>query len=369
MSAIHLYSYIIAGLYLITFFCFLLKWLTYKNQKRESFEKRFVSVIVAFKNESENLSSLLISITRQSYCKEKFEIILVDDYSEKSFKPDQNKYKGINLYLIKNKFSQGKKYALKTGIEMAKGEIILTSDADCKAGEKWLETVVSLIPDSNEFFLSLPVFFHSPKGFFSGLQSLEFSSLVGVGAASFAAGKPVMCNGANLAFSKSLFLRSFENLYPEIPTGDDIFLMIEARKEKNCHMLFAKNPEAIVLTNSSSSLREFLRQRKRWASKAIYYKDPLLIFLSAFIFLFNFSLLIYLITGIFIPAFLRSFLFLFLLKMIVDFIFLSGFLSFFQKLNLLKFFLPSQIIYPFYIVYSAITGIVKGLNYWNNDPR
>ncbi len=369
MPVIPLYSYIIAGLYLFIFLYLLVKWLTYSNEKTSSDKKQFISVIVAYRNENENLSALLNSIANQSCSKDQFELILVDDYSLHPFVPAKDSYPFPNIQLIKNKYRQGKKYALKTGTEIARGSNILTTDADCIPEKNWIETTINLIPESKDFIMSLAVFFHPPEGIFSGFQSLEFSSLVATGAASFTAGKPVLCNGANLAFSKSLFLESFENMYPEVPTGDDIFLMLEAKKREECSLVFGKSRQAVVLTQAAPSLNDFLTQRERWASKSVFYKDFHLLFLSILILIYNLGLIVFLFAGVFEKVYLQSFLFLFTIKMIADFLFLFGFLQFFKKLDLLKFFIPSQMIYPFYIVYSAFAGIVKGFNYQKHDRK
>src|SRR5690606_7520040 len=83
--------------------------------------------------------------------------------------------------------------------------IILTTDGDCRVGCDWLKAHAEIFAMQRPKLVSGPVTFYEGKTWFEQLQTIEFSSLVGTGAASIQAGKPNMCNGANLAFTKAAF--------------------------------------------------------------------------------------------------------------------------------------------------------------------
>ncbi|MFN4112273.1 MAG: glycosyltransferase, partial [Ignavibacteria bacterium] len=96
-----------------------------KKTEESSFEK--ASLIIAFKNEKENLPELIHTLKSQSLSPDNFEVIFVDDYSTddsfeylKSLIDEQTNFK-----VIKNKYEQGKKFALKTGINEAIFDILI----------------------------------------------------------------------------------------------------------------------------------------------------------------------------------------------------------------------------------------------------
>lgn len=363
---IFMYAYIlfISVLYLSLFGYLGFKWKHYSPQEvNPAKRKSFISIIVAHHNEGENLNELCRLLFGQNQQKDMFELILIDDYSDIPYEFDPIIRENKAVRILRNTYPKGKKYALKTGVEAAKSRIILTTDADCLPGKNWVKSVAEMIPDHDDFFMSLPVFMEKGKGFFQAFQALEFSSLVASGAASFAAGFPIMCNGANLCYSKKLFLEAFDNIYPDIPSGDDMFLMLYASGKKSCQMMFGKSGNTVTITKGQDSLKSFFRQRQRWSSKSVFYRDGFLIFVSFLLLIYNLSILTIGVMAIFIPSLLTGLSVLFGIKLLSDFIFLRIFLKFFGRTEYLKFFIPSQFLYPFYIVLTAFAGIFKGISY------
>ena len=135
------------------------------------------------------------------------------------------------------------------------------------------------------------------------------------------AGFPLMCNGANLAFTRKAWLGTMDSADGvQYPSGDDLFLMIKIRKNygpRSIKYLFAK--EAVVSTKPERSPDQFFNQRLRWVSKSRGYTDPHIMAISVLVWLFNFLLLSTLITGIFIPQFLFLSSCLLGLKMLFEF--------------------------------------------------
>lgn len=365
MVIILAYGITLSLLYILVFTDLFLAWKNYNKHETRS-GQRFLSLVVPVYNNINGLEKLIDSIGNQDYPDELFELIIVDDHSSPPVTIPEYQYKGLTVKLLRNKFEKGKKYALKTGIEAASGETIITTDVDCLPGRTWLSSVSSMIPDIEPFFISLPVFMNYKGGAFHKFQSLEFSSLVATGAASFAKGSPVMCNGANLAFSKDLFMEAFPLMKPGIPSGDDMFLMLYTKKRYRSNMFFGKDPDAVVETDPERIARDFLIQRTRWSSKSLFYRDGYLVFLSTLILLLSISIITLAVFGIIDKSqYLPGFLVLFISKSIMDFFFLNTFLGFFNRRKMLNFFLPSLFLWPFYIVFAAFSGFVsffKGLS-------
>ena len=317
-----------------------------------------VSVIIPFRNEMENLSGLIHSLSEVIYNPDKVEFILVDDHSEDGScllvsRLIQNKN---NFRLLKSTGVPGKKYALLFAVQNSTYENIITSDADCVHQKFWLKHMMSAMINRDLVLLSGGVKYKDQNGFLFRFQALDFLSLVGMGAASILAGKAVMCNAANMAFKKTLFLDSFKHLHPEHPSGDDIFLLNFAKKNYPDKIAYCESKDAMVITSALPSFKKFFRQRIRWASKSIYYNDLSMIVLASVVFLCAlFSLLLPLLSFINILYF-YIFLALFSLKSLFDYIFLRIAAKKTEQTGLLRLYILSALVYPFYIFISATGG-------------
>jgi len=156
---------------------------------------------------------------------------------------------------------------LTEGVKMAKGEIILITDADCVLPQDWISRMVMSFDDDTTMVIGL-VKIQQEQSLFSNLQALEFSSVMGSGVSLLMLGFPVMCNGASLSFRK----RSFEevNGYQDnlhIPSGDDEFLMRKLMNNFPDSIESIHWPLAVVATKPQPTLKSFIHQRLRWAGK------------------------------------------------------------------------------------------------------
>ncbi len=284
-----------------------------------------VSILIPFRNEEKNILNSLKSVTSQKTSNNNYEIIYIDDNSEdNSFQILESANKPNNVHILKSPFSleekAHKKKALNYAIEKAKGEIIITTDADCIHQENWLETMLSYF-DNETAFVSGPVQFSSNNTLFQNLQQLEFSSLILVGAGLIGEKTPIICNAANLGFRKNVFNQVGgyqDNL--NLSSGDDEFLMQKIHRETNYKIKFCFNKDAISLTTPNNSIDEFYQQRKRWASKGLHYVDKLIILKLILVFLFYLALPTQFILGIFIyPIFIITGVISFLLKGIFEY--------------------------------------------------
>jgi hypothetical protein len=195
-----------------------------------------------------------------------------------------------------------------------------------------------------------PVQIESIPGFLRKFQELEFLSLQGITAASAISGEATMCNGANLAFTREAYLDHSDNLHDEVNSGDDIFLLHSLKKENRAKILWMESPDTMVTTNSTSTYRSFLKQRSRWISKGKTYKDRYTIVLGIATFVAVALQISYFIAWLIYPDLIWVFLSILILKSIPDCLILLNTSRRYGKRNLMKWFLPSQIIYPFYVL-------------------
>jgi cellulose synthase/poly-beta-1,6-N-acetylglucosamine synthase-like glycosyltransferase len=315
-----------------------------------------LSIIVPFRNEEKVISSLIDDLLKQDYPPILYEIILVDDFSTDNslklseLKKEEAKQKGIQLKVIKS-ISENKKSSIDEGIRQAAGELVVTTDADCTMRYDWLKTIVCYYQYFNFDAASAPVVFNKSGNIWQKFKQLEFISLISTGAASVEAGIPVMCNGANLAYKRSAYIAAggFEGINNS-PSGDDVLLFQKLAKNKKSKLAFIKSEDAIVTTSAPLSFKEFIAQRKRWASKVTGQFNLASFLVASIVYLFSLSLLISGIASFFSREMFNSFIFMFSIKFFVDFIFFASVLKFFKEKLLLFLILPAEIVYILYVV-------------------
>jgi glycosyltransferase involved in cell wall biosynthesis len=319
----------------------------------------FVSLVVACHNESKNLPVLLNSIALQNYPESLFEVILVDDNSTDKTLEIADGFTGLsNIHTINNQGS-GKKQALRTGILISKGNLIMTTDADCRMGKNWIRTIASFYGSNKPDMMICPVTIESVRGIFGRFQELEFLSLQGVTAGSAWSGKATMCNGANLAFNREAYLNHIDNLHDEINSGDDVFLLHSMKKETRSKIFWLESPDVLVTAQSSPTLGSFLKQRSRWISKGKAYRDLHTITLGIITF-FTIVLQVSCFIALFInPAFIKVFLTIFILKSVPDLLILLNTSARYKKRYLMKWFIPAQAIYPFYVLSVVFYSLIS----------
>jgi biofilm PGA synthesis N-glycosyltransferase PgaC len=321
-----------------------------KNYKVSSNPETFVSVIVACRNEEKNIIRLLRAVALQNYPENLFEVIIIDDGSTDKTVEIMSVFSGIaNMKILSNNGS-GKKKALRTGIIAARGNLIITTDADCIVGKNWIRTIAAFYELNKPDMIISPVVLESLHGFFRSFQELEFLSLQGITAGSTLYGNPVMCNGANLAFNREIYMQHSHNLHDEINSGDDIFLLQSLKTDENSRIFWLESNEAAVTTQSSQTLISFFDQRRRWISKARAYRDKFTLFLGIVTFAAVCLQISYFIASLVIPALFPVFFFIIIIKSIPDFLILQNTTGRYGRRKLMWWFLPSQVVYPFYVL-------------------
>lgn len=337
-----------------------LKYLTLSANEKLPYE--FVSIMIPFRNEKENILASLKSIESQLYPKEKYEVIYVNDFSEDNsleLLASNIKQDNIRVILVPEDFSKNahKKRAVRCGIENAKGDIIVTTDADCVHDEEWLISLMQTF-DSMTGFVSGPVEFETDDGLFSEFQKLEFAGLVLCGAGLIGSGHPTICNAANIAYRKKVFdeVGGFKDQM-NLSSGDDELLMQKISKDSDFKVKFCIDKNAIVKTSANKTISDFYQQRKRWASKGLFYNDKSLVLKLILIYAFYVGLMAQLIIGLFYhPIFLLSFLGSFLFKFIFEFrILYKGKEILFNNLQL-KYLVIAEIFQIPYIVFTGLVG-------------
>ena len=331
-------------------------------------ELPFVSIIIAARNEEKNIGECIQSILNQTYDVNKFEIIITDDHSTdntvgiiRSFQNENIRVINLADFVGNKVLNSYKKKSIETALKFAKGDLIVTTDADCVAPKKWLETLVNFYKEKNALFIALLVSFKNPlpkdsffKRFLKNFQSIDFMTLQGITGASVHKNFLSMCNGANLAYEKKVFfdVNGFEGI-DQIASGDDMLLMHKIQDKFPGKIFFLKSKDIIVETKPTETLKEFMNQRIRWASKTNQYTDKKIISVLLLVYLLNAWIFILAIGSFFFIKVFYLFISSLLIKIIVELIFLYPVARFFDKQKLLWWFIPAQ---PFHILYTLIAG-------------
>lgn len=337
-------------------------FLRLKNRPKYNRKQLSISVIVPFKDEVVNLPVLIESLSRQTHTN--YDVILVADNVNAGWLDLLHKIikrtRGIKIVESRGR---GKKAALKTGLEYAKGEIIAYTDADCIVSQHWLSSIDKQFDETTNMVIGA-VIMEPVHTFFQRMQALEYQSLMVSAAGSASLGFPTMCSGANLAVRKTVY-KSLPNdvLKENISSGDDMFLMFGIQKYHKGSIRFMKETQALVTTPPTKDIKSFFQQRMRWTSKSPNYTNTYVIF-TALIVLFANALLLF---GMFINA-KYTFVY-YLIKISVEFQILYLSAQFFRGFLNLSTFLVTSIAYPFYIIYTAIGGLIMPLKWKENSVK
>jgi len=320
-----------------------------------------LSVLIAARNEAESIHLTIEDIVHQNYPKELFELIVVDDHSTDDTSKVIERYadRGVKLIQLNESkpLNSYKKKAIAEAIKLANGELMVSTDADCRMGENWLLNIVGLYEEKNYNLISAPVVFHQEKSLFERLQTLEFLYLIGFGAAGIGNKMPSTCNGANLAYKKDVFLAldGFKGI-DDLASGDDELFLHKVAHAFPGTIGFCKSFDACVYTHAKSNLKEFIQQRRRWASKSVKYKDKKIIGLAVCMWLFNLSLALNFVLAFFYPDFLKLVTIQFLIKFTAELFFLEPLTSFAKRKGLLINLTFLTFFHVVYLIYIGIMG-------------
>lgn len=348
-------------LYALLFVYYWRGWNSIKDFQADGKEKHsFLSVVIPARNEKKNILNLLNALAEQTYPKEYFEIIVVDDFSTDSTAQIVGSLNLSNLKLVRPDVAaeqSSKKKAIEAGIHHAKGELILTTDADCVPSKNWLAIINGFYVNGDVLFIAAPVKFTNDKSFLQRFQSLDFLTLQGITAASVATNFHTMCNGANLAYKREAFfeVNGFEGI-DKVATGDDMLLMYKIWKRYPGKIKYLKSKDAIVATDPMHTWKDFFYQRKRWASKTLVYEDFRIIAVLFLVLLVNCSFIALLIASLINPFYWWYVFGFWIAKTIIEIPFVYSVAKFYDEQRLVHYLFFFQ---PLHILYTVLTGILS----------
>lgn len=318
-----------------------------------------ITVLIPARNEEERLGPCLESLIAQDYPKNLIEIIVIDDHSEDNTAQFARSF-GVKVIEMRDiNANSYKKLAVEKGVKEAKGEFILTTDADCFVPKTWAKEMASHFQVNNAKFIAGPVAYHNDNSIFEKLQHLEFLALIGVGGGGIANNFPMFCNGANMGFHKESFLQldGFKGI-DNIASGDDELLLHRFNRKFPNQINFVKSRGSLILTDAVPTLSQFVHQRRRWASKTRQYKNNYITTISVITYLLNLLIVSLGIGSIFLGELVMPFFMGLGIKTVIEFPLIFELTSFAKRRGLLWLFPFEQLLYGIYIVLMAPAALI-----------
>jgi cellulose synthase/poly-beta-1,6-N-acetylglucosamine synthase-like glycosyltransferase len=293
-----------------------LNYLTETNQLN-------ASIIVSLHNEEKNVKQLVDSLVQQDYPKKKIEIILVNDRStdrtQELLEKARNYFDNIKIISI-DKLYEGfapKKFAIDTALKQAKGEIILLTDADGRPAPKWIKTMVFYFSENTGIVIGNAPYFDNTL--IQKTLAMEYFSHSTIAAATAGLGYPLTCVGTNMAYRKKVYMEiNGFGEFKSVHSGDDDLFLQRVRENTNWEIRYATSKESHVKNTPPNSLKQFVQQRLRYASKGFRYPFKVTISLITY-YLFNLLLFLFVIFSLINSVYLNLFLIVIFLKGLVDY--------------------------------------------------
>ena len=271
---------LLAALYLLGALWF--AWGTRRGKPDTAEQTPLVSVIIAARDEAARIGDCLQCLGTQDYPSDSYEIIVVDDDSSDGTGGIVEQWEGsvVRVRLVQSTGRGSKKAALQTGVEVARGDIILTTDADCQVPSGWIRGLVAHFAPGVGMVIGVSQI-GAPadiSGVRSGCEAVDFTILMACIWGSAGWGRPMAASGQNLAYRRAAY-RAVGG-YTKVlhrASGDDVLLMQLIRATRQWKITFADTPETFVRHPVTLSLSGLVGKRSRWASNAFVLArlDPL----------------------------------------------------------------------------------------------
>ena len=324
----------------------------------------FISVIVAARNEKDNIGACIESVLAQKYPADLFELIVIDDHSEDGTADVVNGFTDERVRCLElakilprdKKINAYKKAALAAGISRSKGTLIVTTDADCVAPNAWLTNLACLYERERPAMIVAPVVFYVSAGLVRIFQLIDFMSMQGITVAAHNLKMGNMSNGANLAFTRAAYdaVSGYEGI-DNLASGDDYLLMNKISKLPDAKIAYLKSPQAIITTLPQPDWRSFLQQRIRWASKSGKYDDKKLTSILMLVYLFNVSFVALAFAGLVNHDYWLLAAGMLIVKAVTEYIYMIPISAFFGK-QWTRVYFP--FLQPLHILYITLAGFL-----------
>jgi cellulose synthase/poly-beta-1,6-N-acetylglucosamine synthase-like glycosyltransferase len=327
-----------------------------------------MAVLVPARNEAAVIDAIVTDLLAQNYPQHLCELVVIDDHSTDTTASRVAAYaeRGVRLLSLADELRGRpvvayKKAALAYGVAATTGELLVTTDADCRLPPGWLRTLAYAYETQGYDFLTAPVRIAPTPDFLTTFQALDLAAFMLLTGATAAAGRPLLANGANLAFTRRLFTQigGYAGL-EDRASGDDVLLLHKVTTRRAGRVGFVQSASATVDTRPVASWRALWRQRLRWAAKTSGYADRWLVVVQGSVYLLCLGIVAGLIAGLFGGAhWVVAAVGIWLAKASIDYVQLRRLSRHFGRPAWMRYYGPVQLLYPFYIVVVGTVALLQ----------
>lgn len=329
--------------------------------------KEEITVVIPFKNELQHLPGIIGDLKAQDYPPHLFTVIMVNDHSNdgsealvKELMEDGSGFSCLDLPPGR----KGKKEAIAHALANVTAPWVLQTDADCRVGPRFISSHMHFLRQHpSDLVAGFYTTAEKHGGLLEAFERLDLLALNGSGAGSFTLGVPIMCSGANLLYSTSLYheTRKFDPV-EKTGSGDDMFLMIGARKLKR-NLAFNPGIDCLVKTSPAEQLSALIRQRIRWGAKSVHYDMPGIQLVAVLVAATNMMMLMAPLWMVIRPESCSWLLPGIGMKLLADYLVLAATAVKIRQLSSLWWYLPVSLLYPVYLA-IVIAGAIRGRSVW-----
>lgn len=316
-----------------------------------------ISIITAARNESSSIKDCIEAIKKIEYPDSNFEFIISDDdSSDDTYKVAEQEIKGhFNFKLTGNDKSMiaGKRDALLRGIKQSSFPFILITDADCIPSPGWLRKCSALFEQGYDFIFG-PAPFYMENNLVNQISCMENLKNQFLSFSLATLGFPYTASARNMGFSLKAFTRigGYSRTRQTIGGDDDLLLREAVRNGLKIKAFYDRN--AFVYSSSKKTLKEYLKQKARHTSTSVHY-----MFRHKFILAIWHLLNLFITSSIFLVFLNINFIWLFIIKLVSDFIILISIQQRFgYKFKMLQLILL-DLLYELFIVINFYNAVFR----------
>jgi poly-beta-1,6-N-acetyl-D-glucosamine synthase len=320
-------------------------------------------IIVCARNEERNIEACIRSILEQNFDRSLLELIVVNDASEdKTLEIAQIILQNseVRFQIISNPAKEGKKRSITKAIALSSSELIITRDADTyTVSSDWLRSLVSFYEETSAALIIAPVEIEAQNDLLSQLQKFETAALSILTGGYALNHHAFLCNGANLAFTKTLFneIEGYKK-HMYLVSGDDVLFLEDVKKKYSEKIGYIKQKRAAVVTYPLKGIGELFSQKIRWSKKVNANPNPLNLFIGVTILLVHLLSLFFILKAVFVCRISAFGLIFISTRLIIDFLLLFLGSAYFNKAVKWLWFLPLSFIYSVYVVLVSLLSLV-----------
>lgn len=341
----------------------------FRLNHQKSDKTHFCTVIVAVHDEEHNLEKCLNSLVNQNYPSDSFEVIIADDRSVDStpqiISRFCQKYHNFRSVIVRpDEDAVPKKTALLRALDIARGEIVLSTDGDCVQPQGWIRQMAACFIEEVGMVIGHVGYF-KPQNIWQGIDALDYLTHRALGAAFIGVNSVYTCTAANMAYRKVLFDQNRDGFTKlKIRPAEDNFIL-HCAKNSEYKIAVATDSESVIQTQGAVSFSHFLNQRFRWAAYGgnITTLGVKMFFIPAL--LFYLSILIATFSAFFSPAIVPVLLWVIAGKMLSDFLLIARYTSLYKIQYMIRYFLPLSLIHPILALVVALKGNLFSFT-WKN---